>query len=561
MLYLGDKKATLFKGDRRPVSLYLGDKKVTGYEYAEQTGEHLDFEGTYNDTASVVINGKSEQVQSVWATNLIENGDFNSGMSGWSYYMNPPQIISGRAYFERELSGEENIVSLAKHEVQTIANHRYYYSLELEQVKQGNLTYGLLNNTGLPSLLFNFKDYNPGNHKLSDIFTITQSGYFYINCTTESEFYIDNIIVIDLTETFGAGQEPSKEECDVLFADYFEGKSRVSVDVETYAPNSPSPNYPSPIKSVEPFDLVSCGKNLWDGILEEGYIDPSTGVNQNWSGYKRSSYMPIPSNVDYTFTCNKPGQGAFFAIYYDKNKNHLSYHNLIIWASPIKRTTPIGTSYIRITGVDRVIDNLGDKTKLEIGSIATPYTPFRGMSTVHFPYTLRSLPDGTRDYIEIDNINKTAKLYRNVGERILTATDEVQYSLNDDFREMVRFYIPNQGAALENHIPMCTYFIGKAGAVSTGDGVCISCNAAPRIYLVIDYLTISATSSNTSDEFIALFKNWLSTKNVDVFYKLTTPQITELDYNAVKTYYPYTQIYTTGSDISPDLDVTVRVIE
>ena len=58
MLYLADKKAKLFKGDYKPVSLYLGNEKVAGYEYAEQTGEYLTFENTYNDTASVVIMAK-----------------------------------------------------------------------------------------------------------------------------------------------------------------------------------------------------------------------------------------------------------------------------------------------------------------------------------------------------------------------------------------------------------------------------------------------------------------------------------------------------------------------
>ena len=59
MLYLADKKAKLFKGDYKPVSLYLGDKKVTGYEYAEQTGEILSFERTYNDSAYIKMYGKT----------------------------------------------------------------------------------------------------------------------------------------------------------------------------------------------------------------------------------------------------------------------------------------------------------------------------------------------------------------------------------------------------------------------------------------------------------------------------------------------------------------------
>lgn len=45
-----------------------------------------------------------------------------------------------------------------------------------------------------------------------------------------------------------------------------------------------------------------------------------------------------------------------------------------------------------------------------------------------------------------------------------------------------------------------------------------------------------------------------------VLYKLATPTIEMIDYADIITYYPYTQIYTTGSEISPDLDVTVRIV-
>lgn len=36
-----------------------------------------------------------------------------------------------------------------------------------------------------------------------------------------------NIVVVDLTATFGAGNEPTKEQCDLLFANYFEGSDNV----------------------------------------------------------------------------------------------------------------------------------------------------------------------------------------------------------------------------------------------------------------------------------------------------------------------------------------------
>ena len=38
---------------------------------------------------------------------------------------------------------------------------------------------------------------------------------------------VDNVMAINLTATYGAGNEPTKEQCDVLFANYFEGSDNV----------------------------------------------------------------------------------------------------------------------------------------------------------------------------------------------------------------------------------------------------------------------------------------------------------------------------------------------
>src|SRR5699024_395205 len=60
--------------------------------------------------------------------------------------------------------------------------------------------------------------------------------------------YVKNVRVVNLTQAFGAGNEPTKEECDLIFANYFDGTKSALVSQR--------------IKSV--------GKNLFDGELEYG---------------------------------------------------------------------------------------------------------------------------------------------------------------------------------------------------------------------------------------------------------------------------------------------------
>ena len=63
MLYVGDKKAVICKGDFHPAALYKGDKKITGYSLEEFTGVIVTLENCYNDK---VYNLQiSENVESV----------------------------------------------------------------------------------------------------------------------------------------------------------------------------------------------------------------------------------------------------------------------------------------------------------------------------------------------------------------------------------------------------------------------------------------------------------------------------------------------------------------
>jgi hypothetical protein len=59
------KKMKPYRGYRKPVNVYYGDKKVAGWKNSTQTGNNLTFQTTYNDTADVVVKGKTLQ-KSEW---------------------------------------------------------------------------------------------------------------------------------------------------------------------------------------------------------------------------------------------------------------------------------------------------------------------------------------------------------------------------------------------------------------------------------------------------------------------------------------------------------------
>jgi hypothetical protein len=185
---------------------------------------------------------------------------------------------------------------------------------------------------------------------------------------------------------------------------------------------------------------------------------------------------------------------------------------------------------------------------LEKGSTATEYEAFTSNS-INFPYTLRSLSDEIKDYIEIDNINKTAKLYRNVGVRVYNGTENwIAYpGYTNTFYDSydVLSDVPNRVSSKNSHFHYeISYTTNSFWIESSGHLVRIT--------------NMNFTAVND-------FKTWLASEHangtpVTVIYPLATPTVTDINYDDVITYSPYTQIYT-NAIIKPNLEVTYKKVE
>ena len=173
------------------------------------------------------VNGQVSDVslKGLTATQLTQNGDFVNGTTGW-------QILAGESF--TVVNGIAEYVANAQYGRLThhanrfktvIGNRVYRYGLVKSNSNQVGLTGG---STGvaLHSGSGNFE-------RLSFIRTATENYEFSgvsDNRTSDwDKIYIDSIGSIDLTATFGAGNEPTKEQCDQMFPYYFDGtKSTIS---------------------------------------------------------------------------------------------------------------------------------------------------------------------------------------------------------------------------------------------------------------------------------------------------------------------------------------------
>lgn len=194
---------------------------------------------------------------------------------------------------------------------------------------------------------------------------------YYSSATVQ--FYVDNIKIINLTATFGAGNEPTKEQCDVLFANYFEGSDNV----------------------LGTGRVRSVGKNL---ILtnisnwEQGSISTSTGGNTTSDiAIRLKNYFNLQAGVGY-IASSVSGYLIRAVHFYDKNKVWLSSTA----PNPTTFTAPINAVYARVHVVKQdlstiTINNLDSaKPQIERGSTATTYEPYRPSSLYLTTPELRS---------------------------------------------------------------------------------------------------------------------------------------------------------------------------
>ena len=134
--------------------------------------------------------------------------------------------------------------------------------------------------------------------------------------------------IIDLTQMFGAGNEPTTYE------EFLSRKPKVA---DEFAYNEGT------IVNNKVEKVVTTGRNLWDEEWELGTIA--------WSGVEvvnntriRSSFVPIFANTTYYLRCGSVRYEVFF---YDANKSFISYCQSSVANGTF--TTPNGAVYLRFT--------------------------------------------------------------------------------------------------------------------------------------------------------------------------------------------------------------------
>ena len=360
--------------------------------------------------------GMQVKLEGLTAENLVVNGDFRNGLTGWIF---SPEITN-KVLVGDVLSFTAPAASkYAGVNVSVVTGRKYYIRATFKSTSN-QVVFNLAGVTNIAhsggggfetkSTIQSWAS-PTGNYALR-VQDLRTSGWDEIQIKGGNSGFI----CVDLTATFGSGNEPDLATCDKMFSSYFEGR-----------------------KNFVPTGRVrSVGKNLFPELLELGTINQTTGANTASTTEARTSKIPFSDGI---FRFSAPsGYRVLRVFMYDRSGLFLGLQLLATTSAVF--TTMVSTRYIRVTFdksaaalTSTDIDTLKQGIQIEKGPIQTSYTKYVDTSLYLTAPELRS--NGTVK----DEIRKGANGYELVkrvgvgtlGAELITNVADREFSSDTGF--------------------------------------------------------------------------------------------------------------------------------
>lgn len=178
-----------------------------------------DVDATYYSEYGVAIDDNGKFLSSeLNLVNLVSNGDFSNGTAGWtkSGGASSISVINGELSYQSSETGWAGATT----DVDVIENNLYYITAKVRATSP--VDYQSTNTIGLylpayESIIYG--NITTSQTMVSGLLTATSTGTSSVrirNGESDATIYWDDVICINLTEAFGAGNEPTKEQMDVF---------------------------------------------------------------------------------------------------------------------------------------------------------------------------------------------------------------------------------------------------------------------------------------------------------------------------------------------------------
>lgn len=332
--------------------------------------------------------------------------------------------------------------------------------------------------------------------------------------------------------------------------------------------NKEIPQHFEGIRSVEEkaenLEVVSCGKNLLGGLIEnKEYTATGTTTATNFL----TDYIKVDSGNNYILSAyvkdtlpfvDTSGNAILRIDIYDGNKNVIT--NKGIKGNVTTEYTrlfsdvivlPSNAKYIRINfrhanGSVGTVKNI----QLEANAMTTVYEQYKEhRQAILLTEPLRGLPNGVNDIIDFDK----SKLIRNVGKVVLNGNENLIKADAYSTTTHTCFICKNTGASTnEPFVGISSHFIFRSVTnVRDEEGIQFG-GATPYGDI---YIRIANTKLTTTDSLG--FKAWLQANPTTVYYQLATPTETPIDLVPPRTNELITYLFTEGSLIEPTIKTKV----
>lgn len=146
----------------------------------------------------------------------------------------------------------------------------------------------------------------------------------------------------------------------------------------------PSPSNVRPVVGMDGVNVWHSGVNVFDGILENGYLNTTTGENTGSSNIRSKNYIPVVPGKTYRLVYVGAGSGSNMRVlFYGKDK---TYTGTNAWASANVYTIPSNAYYMRFYMDSDYTSAQSREIAINYPSTETEYTPYHGTSySVAFP--------------------------------------------------------------------------------------------------------------------------------------------------------------------------------
>lgn len=297
---------------------------------------------------------------------------------------------------------------------------------------------------------------------------------------------IEKIMLLDLTQMFGNGNEPTTPD------DFAKQLGYSSIDDVPYIPYNEGEIVSSFAEGIK-----TTGKNLWDEKCSVGNLNNSTGEEVASDLTIRSSYVPILSaNKIYLFNGSKTTDISFDKVlFYNKDK---AYNGVKQYVNSGELELPKGTSYIRFVlrpsyGTKYNHDVCINVSDVSFNGNYEPYTErFRKWSETLKKY----FPDGLKSVGSVNDEITPTKAVKRIGNRVYQSGDESNAAvLTDGKNTLYVLDSPEETAYDELNLTEQVSEGGMEEAIIT-DGKTSTPMRADIVYPIDAYNTIKANKTN-----------------------------------------------------------------